>query len=592
MARQRQSLGSARTEKPYDATATIGGGSSKYRSHRSNVKRVGADTINRHKIILPSPNLSPTSSAEVNDHSASGGLYHPLHLAAAGPETISQSNFPPRQHQHYHLGASTGPPHHHHLPPSSFSYTDPHGTGLRRHTSTPVASASGGRLLTVGGGTHIDNTNSEQGTGDHHHHHHHGHGQAAIPRSAVAVFPSSAFGHHGGHTNTTSMAATVGGVTGSQPQHYQPGNENESSNFDSLNLDDDYRKSSFGKQSKLSRPSSNRGLWSLFGGGSGSGMEHASPATTGYSSSRNNPNVFFNASNSSSSPTSAPMPSAVTTSSPMASTSTTNTTTTTTGSTTMRYYNLDNNTNGANRRSMMMQPNHRLPTGSSVAGEQQQQQQHQESQLPPDSLDDALVSVQRYGDFDADNELDDSQAPITGTVAGGDKFLRGSTVSQSFIKNVRIMRKKSSSYDVNTPNGGTGTNGYMAAHGRGSQRGKEQVGGASTTTTTTATTNSFKQRGSQMMAAAAKHFTKRNRAPAVPNAITTTTTTSQLGSVADNDGLTGTVRPTTTPAEDGIDEPGGGGEAVSPGAEGSSTTRAGSTKRRLFQPRTMDRAEI
>ncbi|XP_050088231.1 uncharacterized protein DDB_G0271670-like [Anopheles aquasalis] len=624
MARQRQSLGSGRTEKPYDATATIGGGNSKYRSHRSNVKRVGADTVNRHKIILPSPNLSPTSSAEVNDPSnASGGHYLPLHLSA-GPEGISQSNFPSQQHQ-YHLASSTPHHphplhhHHHHLPPSSFSYTDPHGTGLRRHTTAGGAS---GRLMGgVGGDTHIENNNSEHSSVQPGHHH----GQT-IPRG-LAVFPSSAFGHHG-HSNTTGMAAaaaatsavTVGGAGSPQPQHYQPGNENESSNFDSLNLDDDYRKSSFGKQSKLlqlqqqqqqRQPSSssladtmpsvarnqftggasgtdrptNRGLWSLFGGTKGPPvLEHASHATSGYSSSRNNPNVFFNASNSSSSPTITSIPSAVvTTSPPMATTSTTTTTATTTttsnGSTTMRYYNLDN-TNGANRRSTMVHPNHR-----SSAGEQQPQQ---ESQFLPDSLDDTLVSVQRYGEFDADNELDDGQATASGnTGAGGDKFLRGSTVSQSFIKNVRIMRKKSSSYDVNTPNGtsGTGTSHMAATALRGSQRGKEQVGSMTTT-------NSFKQRGSQMMAAAAKHFTKRNRAPSVPTS-GGVTPSPLAGTAADNDGLTGSVRP----ADDGIDEPVRAGEVdrsneVSPAATGQSAPRAGSGKRRLFQPRTMDRAEI
>ncbi|XP_035781190.1 la-related protein Larp4B-like, partial [Anopheles albimanus] len=611
MARQRQTLaaGSAgRTEKPYDAAATIAGGSAKYRSHRSNVKRVGADTMNRHKIILPSPNLSPASSAEVHDPGASGGLYHPLHPLATAPDGLSQSNFPSQQHQQYHLASSaprqTQPfhHHHHHLPPSSFSYTDPLGTGLRRHTNP-----GDGRLMAVGGAdTHnIDNNNTEQSSAQP------GHGgqqQQHHQHRGVPVLPFSAFGPHG-------HSSAVGSGAGSlqQPQHYQPGHENESSNFDSLNLDDDYRKSSFGKQSKLlqhqqhqhqqqqrqpssslaidtvpsvarnqftgaggtsgsSRPT-NRGLWSLFGGSSGPPVpEHASsPATTGYSSSRNNPNVFFNASPSSSAlPTT--IPSVVTTSPPTVTTSTNTTTTTSTsnGSTTMRYYNLDNNsnTNGANRRSAVLRP-HR-------AGEQQQQQ---ESQFLPDSLDDALVSIERYGDFDADNELDDGQAANAGASAAGDKFLRGSTVSQSFIKNVRIMRKKSSSYDVNTPNGGTGTT--MATAIRGSQRGKrvEQVDGGAATAS-----NSFRQRGSQMMAAAAKHFTKRNRAPSVPVA------PSSAGTVADNDGLTG-------PADDGIDEPGADGEVdrsnvVSPAATGQSATRAGSGKRRLFQPRTMDRAEI
>ncbi|XP_058056106.1 uncharacterized protein LOC131207508 [Anopheles bellator] len=510
MARQRQSLGSQRADKPYDSAAIGADRSSRYRSHRSNVKRVG-DTATRHKIILPSPKVSPAPE-----------------LRAANPN-----------HHHYQP-----PHHHHHLPPASFSYTDPQGFGLRTR-----GHLAGGALHN----THFNNTNhSEHNSagGDHNNH-----GSHTVPRVSAIAAP--------GNTNTLAVA---GG--GGPP--YRPHSEHDSNNFDSLNLDDDYRKSSFGKQSKLvhhppqqqhglarnqheppggsAGTRGTRGLWGLFGG-AGSVAPDA-----GYSSSRNNPNVFFNAT----SPSPAPAVVAGGTSIPSAAA-----TGSIGGAATMRYYNHDNSANGGNRRSAILP----VACGESLA------QYGDGRDRRYDADDDGPDGGASFA-HDGDNEVDDNHV-------SGDKFLRGSTVSQSFIKNVRIIRKRSSSYDVNSaapggPDGPGGRSNSASTHRK--DTGKRNDG-PGTNGTAASSANGFKQRGSQMMAAAAKHFTKRHRAPQ-PSA--------SIGTVADTDELTGTLRP--APTEDGTGEP--AADDVSGAAASAQRASGGSGRRRLFQPRTMDRAEI
>ncbi|KFB36348.1 AGAP013342-PA-like protein [Anopheles sinensis] len=575
MARQRQSLGgvrdSYRSDKPYEST---GAGTARYRSHRSNVKRVG-DT-NRHKIILPSPKISPSSSVEVGAPSGQHFYHaqpqpdHSQYYPGSQPTTTTSPQQPQYHQQHPQPHPQHHHPHHHHqhhphLPPSSFSYTDPQGTGsTRRHTS-----ASGG-----GGGhgeshIHINNNNFE------------------------ANLPHSTDGHNN-HSQTLPRAnfPTVDVLeTNTIAGSYPLTNENESSNFDSLNLDDDYRKSSFGKQSKLLQhqhqqqqqsqhflqqrnPPSNidtfllgrnhhqqsgdsapsgggrgtaKGIWSLFGTGN-----HPSEQGAGFSTSRNNPNVFFNAS-----------------STPVTMTTTTTTTTTNTSSTapqqattsgasnptpfgavgaatagsgTMRYYNHDNGANSGNRRTVT-------------------------SSFPEGTADDRYQRNDGDGSVanEGDNEALDNHV-------SGDKFLRGTTVSQSFIKNVRIIGKRSSSYDVNGANA-------SVSRKEGKKRDDTGAGGGGGTSSSS---NGFKQRGSLMMAAAAKHFSKRNRAPQ-PTVGT---------NVADTEALAGTLRP----KEDATDvrEPGDDEVATKVSNAPSTATRAsgGTAKRRLFQPRTMDRAEI
>ncbi|XP_058119273.1 uncharacterized protein LOC131261290 [Anopheles coustani] len=565
MARQRQSLGgvrdSYRSDKPYEST---GAGTARYRSHRSNVKRVG-DT-NRHKIILPSPKISPSSSVEVGAPSGQHfyhAQHHPDHsqyYPGSQPPTTTTPQQPqyhqqhPQSHPHHHLHQ-----HHPHLPPTSFSYTDPQGTGpTRRHTSAGAA-GGGGRGGLGESHIHINNNNFE------------------------ANLPHSTDGHNN-HSQTLPRAnfPTVDVLgTNTIAGSYPLTNENESSNFDSLNLDDDYRKSSFGKQSKLlqhqqqqqqsqhflqqrnppsnidtfllgrnhhhqsgdSAPSGGRGtakgIWSLFGTGN-----HPSEQGAGFSTSRNNPNVFFNASS---------MPVTMTT----ATTTTTTTTSTNTSSTapqqastsgasnptgTMRYYNHDNGANSGNRRTVA-------------------------SSFAEDTADDRYQRNDGDGSVtnEGDNEALDNHV-------SGDKFLRGTTVSQSFIKNVRIIGKRSSSYDVNGANGGVG---------RKEGKKRDDTGAAGGTSNSS---NGFKQRGSLMMAAAAKHFSKRNRAPQ-PTVGT---------NLADNEPLAGTLRPKPPENATDIREPGNDEVVAKVSNAPSTATRAsgGTAKRRLFQPRTMDRAEI
>lgn len=307
--------------------------------------------------------------------------------------------------------------------------------------------------------------------------------------------------------------------------HYNLANDNESSNFDSLNLDDDYRKSSFGKQSKLqpatvsigtlgrnqhlndattSTANSSSNLRSSF---------HPAADTEHNSFSRNNPNVFFN-----SVPPQLPQPPAVvsqvleneTPSSPMASATiigaartivaTTSTMTTTvatpqTSASTMRYYNHDNNNNNNNS-------GNRRSTRASAVG--------------------------------SNPANDDNEG---GSNTSNDKFLRGTTVSQSFIKNVKNMRRKSSSYDLQSANASLG-------------------GG-----TTNSSSVGYKQKSGALMTTGARHLYR--RAPKGPGA-----------SYNDTDELT-----TTT-------------DMTKPKDSANVDGNRGSGKRKMFQPRTLDRAEI
>uniref|UniRef100_A0A182QZG6 Uncharacterized protein n=1 Tax=Anopheles farauti TaxID=69004 RepID=A0A182QZG6_9DIPT len=535
MARQRQSLGGresyhGRSDKPYDTMTTTGcgaGGSSKYRSHRSNVKRVG--DANRHKIILPSPKISPSPSAETSGQFYPGQQHFQHHPTESPHHPTSQHGYPNHHHHHHH--------NHHHLPPASFSYTDPHGVGpgvVRRY--------GGGSGAYGEENIHINSNNFEpnlpHSVDDRNNHGH------TLPE---AMFPTVALGVSGTNTITAGRENDTVPVAGPLP-HLQLTNEHESSNFDSLNLDDDYRKSSFGKQSKLLHPPqqqqqqqqqlfqrrnppsttntlllartqqssgstanrTGRGLWSLFGGGGGGDAGANNPSTSsnhhtaapGYSTSRNNPNVFFNAS-STTPPTTEQRtrPTALTSSATtsiapplhqLSSAGASNNTL----STTMRYYNHDNNINSANRRSYISTSHNDAALADDDG---------------PERGNEADTGVTNEGDNEAiDNHV------------SGDKFLRGSTVSQSFIKNVRIIGKKSSSYDVSGASGSTARKDSKKRLDAPVKTSTAPRPGASSNgdgAGTSSSSNGFKQRGSLMMAAAAKHFTKRNRAPPQPGAV-------------------------------------------------------------------------
>uniref|UniRef100_A0A182PB98 Uncharacterized protein n=1 Tax=Anopheles epiroticus TaxID=199890 RepID=A0A182PB98_9DIPT len=603
MARQRQTLGtggSHRADKPYDT--------SKYRSHRSNVKRIGDS--NRHKIILPSPKISPSSSAEAGGQFYPGQQFQHLH-----PLEVSQNPSHPYQQsmssRQYHPDHRQQQQHHHHLPPTSFSYTDPHGVppSVRRHTS-----GGGGGSGGVPGeeNIHINNNNFEQNlphsVNDHNHH------SQTLPR--VALLPASL---------SASGTNTIAG-DGTELPPFQLNNENESSNFDSLNLDDDYRKSSFGKQSNLlyqqqqqqqqqqqnqqlfqrrnqpsnintlllaraqqpnggsagHRGAAARGLWSLFGGNPSkpsATIDHHSSATPVYSSSRNNPNVFFNAN-------AAPTDRGTGAEAPSATTLPMSTATASNSTGTMRYYNHDNTGNSANRRTAPTEYDGREEDGHGVT-------------TVPHAADAPDGQAYRYRN-EADTGLaNEGDNEALDNHVSGDKFLRGSTVSQSFIKNVRIIGKKSSSYDVS---GASSANNHAPLRkdgkGRNEPVARSGAGTAADTAGTSSSSNGFKQRGSLMMAAAAKHFTKRNRAPQ-PVAKPASETVAP-----DTDELTGTLRP--KPPEDAPDsladdtaaanEP---GSAKRPGqhaslvkARGAPAGTAGKQRLLLFQPRTIDRAEI
>uniref|UniRef100_A0A182JWP5 Uncharacterized protein n=1 Tax=Anopheles christyi TaxID=43041 RepID=A0A182JWP5_9DIPT len=623
MARQRQTLGgrdSYRADKPYDTMAT-GAGSSKYRTHRSNVKRIG-DT-NRHKIILPSPKISPSSSAEMG-HFYNGQQFQHQPQASHNPSHYQQTlrqYHPDHQHPQHH---------HHHHPPTSFSYTDPHGVppGVRRHVS------GGGNGETPGEASiHINNNNFEQNLP----HSVDDHNSQTLPRTA---FPASS-GVPG--TNTIAAGTTAAGDSTELP-HFQLNNENESSNFDSLNLDDDYRKSSFGKQSNLlhhqqqqhhqqhqqlfqrRNPPSNintlllartqqpsgssgnrtgRGLWSLFsgGGGASSGVVSHNPfrnqqstadqstsIAPGYSSSRNNPNVFFNA-NSSPPPTehiametSTTMPTSTASIAPLQM----STATASQSTGTMRYYNHDNNVNSANRRSVPSHyDEHGHQAGHNVA-----------HGVEEDGQDDRGTAYRgNEGDTGIANEGDNEAAD---NHVSGDKFLRGSTVSQSFIKNVRIIGKKSSSYDVS---GASNANNSTRKDSKkreqdpvrsSTRRGSSTAGDGAGTS---GSSNGFKHRGSLMMAAATKHFTKRNRAPQPGTNVGAGSETV----APDTDELTGTLRP--KPPEDAPNNHAGesatnetgsvkGSSGGPPVVNARASSGAANKRLLLFQPRTIDRAEI
>ncbi|XP_065093445.1 probable serine/threonine-protein kinase DDB_G0282963 [Ochlerotatus camptorhynchus] len=433
MARQRQALERNAGEKPYDSTV-----GPRYRSHRANVKRVND---NRHKIILPSPKISPSSTDSLS---------------------FVQQSFPSNTFNQF-LNNS-------------------------KHNNN---SSSSNNL-------HINNNNLGQYFL--HSNNHNSHNQA-MPRT---TFQSNA---------------------GSEI-HYNLANDNESSNFDSLNLDDDYRKSSFGKQSKLQPTTVSIGTV-----GRNQHLNDATTSTANSSSnlrssfqpagdtehnsfSRNNPNVFFN-----SAPPPLPQPPAIasqvsekeTLSSPAASATsigaartivaTTPTTTTTvaspqTSASTMRYYNHDNNNNNNNSG------NRRSARASGVGGN------------PAND------------DNDGDNNT------------SNDKFLRGTTVSQSFIKNVKNMRRKSSSYDLQTANASLG----------GGTANSSSVG--------------YKQKSGALMTTGARHLYR--RAPKGPGA-----------SDNDTDELTTTTSNMTKPKE-----------------SANVDSNRGSGKRKMFQPRTLDRAEI
>lgn len=419
MARQRQALERSGSggEKPYDSTV-----GPRFRSHRANVKRVND---NRHKIILPSPKISPSSSAATD----------------TVPTFVQQS-----------------------YPNPNPSFLSSIINGSVKHNNS-----------TNSNNLHINNNNLGQYFL--HSNNHNNHNQT-IPRT---TFQSSA-----------------------GPEiHYNLANDNESSNFDSLNLDDDYRKSSFGKQSKL-QPSGAGAAPA--GGGTLSRNQHLNDATssaqattnfhatrdtegTVISHSRNNPNVFFNAT---------PPP----------------------------------------------------PPRGSVATPSLQQVPEKDTPASPQT-----PTTMRYYNNHLENDGDNNNNPNYNP--GNDKFLRGSTVSQSFIKNVKNMRRKSSSYDLQSASG---------AAGLGTGRGGTT--NSSPPTTTSSSSNGFKQRTGALMTTAARHLYRRKaKGP---------------GSDNDTDELT-TPRPQDSAhVVEGVD-----GRRTS-----SSFTNTTTGRRKTFQPRTLDRAEI
>lgn len=164
----------------------------------------------------------------------------------------------------------------------------------------------------------------------------------------------------------------------------------------------------------------------------------------------------------------------------------------------MRYYNHDNNNNNSNSNS----GNRRSIRAAGVSG----------------------------NPANDDNEGDNNTS--------NDKFLRGTTVSQSFIKNVKNIRRKSSSYDLQSANAGLG----------GGTANSSSVG--------------YKQKSGALMTTAARHLYR--RAPKGPGA-----------SDNDTDELTTTIANMTKAKE-----------------SANVDSNRGSGKRKMFQPRTLDRAEI
>nr|XP_029719401.1 probable serine/threonine-protein kinase DDB_G0282963 [Aedes albopictus] len=459
MARQRQALERNIGEKPYDSTV-----GPRYRSHRSNVKRVNENGGNRHKIILPSPKISPSSTESL---------------------TFVQQSFLPNTLNQF-LNNS-------------------------KHNN----SSSSNNL-------HINNNNSGQ------------------------YFLHSNI--HNSNSNQALARTTFQSNTGSEI-HYNLANDNESSNFDSLNLDDDYRKSSFGKQSKLQPTTTAASIGTLgrnqhlndattastMNGGNANLRSSFQPAgdTENNSFSRNNPNVFFNSAPPLSQPplsatASQVLPENDTPASPtaivgaaaarttVATASTASTTTTVTSpqtpASTMRYYNHDNNNNNSgNRRST------RSSAGVVIGG---------------------------------NPANDDTDGRGGAGFTSNDKFLRGTTVSQSFIKNVKNMRRKSSSYDLQTASAGLMTGGGTTAN-------SSSGGGVG-----------YRQKsGSALMTTAARHLYR--RAPKGPAA------------ASDNDTDELTTTPTST-----------GNIMAKPRESANVDSNRGSGKRKTFQPRTLDRAEI
>ncbi|XP_058821539.1 uncharacterized protein LOC131683518 isoform X1 [Topomyia yanbarensis] len=425
LARDRQTLERNGSEKPYDSTV-----GPRYRSHKTNIKRVND---NRHKIILPTPKISPSSTDSL---------------------TLVQQPYPRS---------------------SSYSNIINSGSSSSKHNN----GSSSNNL-------HSNNNNLGQYFLQSNNHNNH---NQTIPR-----------------TNLQSNAGS--GI------HYNLANDNESSNFDSLNLDDDYRKSSFGKQSKLQPTTASIGTLSRNQHLNDATTSVANSSTTNFHSpfhvaaegnhSRNNPNVFFTTTTSlPQPPVSAQQipekdtPSSMTTAAPSNSrTGKASATSPQTSATTMRYYNHDNNNNSSNRR-----------TATGVGG--------------------------NYGN-------DDSYSVDNKTTH--DKFLRGSTVSQSFIKNVKNMRRKSSSYDLQSANVGL-------------------TGGG----TANSTSAGFKQRGGALMTSAARHLYKRT----------------PKGPGFDNDTDELTTHNTHIPTSTGKQR-----------ESASIDSNRSSGKRKMFHPTTLDRAEI
>lgn len=467
MARQRQILEGGRIgeEKPYDSTM-----GPRYRSHRAaNVKRV---SDNRHKIILPSPKVSPSSTDSQT--------------------TFVQQSFPT---------------------PNSFNQF----LNNSKHNNNGSSSNN----------LHINNNNLGQ------------------------YFLHS--NNHNNHNQAAIQARTTFQSTAGSEIHYNLANDNESSNFDSLNLDDDYRKSSFGKQSKLQPtttvPPSSRNqhlndATTIASSSTAANLRssfHPAGDTEHNSFSRNNPNVFFNSvptppqPHPSSSLALAPQDAA---SSSMALSATiigaartivatTPTITTTvaspqTAASTMRYYNHDNNNNNdnsGNRRSTRRAPANAVTSTSS-------------------------------GNHPAndDNEGDNNTS--------NDKFLRGTTVSQSFIKNVKNIRRKSSSYDLQS----AASNASLEPRGGG------------TANSSSASISYKQQKSGALMTTTPRHLYRRAAPPS--------STRAPGPSDNDTDELTTMAKAKeSTSNVDNSNRSGGGGSA-------------GSGKRKMFQPRTLDRAEI
>ncbi|XP_055604735.1 putative uncharacterized protein DDB_G0282133 [Uranotaenia lowii] len=426
----------------------------------------------RHKIILPTPKVSLSS-------------FDPSILANT-PATVQQS-----------------------YTQSSDPLEDPSANNQNHHNNNIISIGGTHENSSSSNILHINNNNL---------------GQYFLPSN-----------NHNNHSHTIPRSSFQSPIGGPET-HYNLPNENDSSNFDSLNLDDDYRKSSFGKQSKLQPPTSTTGTFGRNqhvndGATTGTSTNYPNPSNSNGNFSRNNPNVFFNATPPLSQPQQQQLPEKEVpvdrkqTSSPVAAMPQG------TQTHTMRYYNNHDNKNNNNNNNSSSSNRRPRPTSST-------------------GIATLLLGSGNLAtdDNDADNN--------------NDKFLRGTTVSQSFIKNVKNMRRKSSSYDLQSANAAALGSGIGAGNGNSS-----------------AANSGLKRSGAALMTTAARHLYRR--------AIQQKGSHGGAGSDNDTDELTASSinnnnNHQAKPARD-VDRS---------QQRGSTGTGTGKRSTKTFLPRTLDRAEI